>query len=284
MENAHTSTKLARQYGRESDKQIKVLLMMSTIRLNFPCTFVLTLVVFSASVLGQSDLNLTKAATARLNDGRVVGVSVVVRQGVATLTGAVKDVTVKVKAENIVAATPGIKHVVNNCTMLPLGVAKVTVKSGLGIYKKPLNALIPANAGRFNLLRRADGPFPVPRNLKVTDAAAGIYVSNDNKALQFLIINFGDLTSHDKAMKWLVTDDGRRPNNLFSEGLPRVKNGKVVGKRYDARFEGASVALSFWTNGSVFVFLQGTMNTKPELNLKPANNADLSAFENALTY
>lgn len=85
---------------------------------------VLTLTVaLMMSACGKSDADLTKAATDKLAADKVVGVTVAVKDGVATLTGEVADITVKNKAEASVKAVEGIKSVVNSCTLKPLPVA-----------------------------------------------------------------------------------------------------------------------------------------------------------------
>lgn len=69
---------------------------------------------------GKSDTDLQKAASDKLAADKVVGVSVAVKGGVATLTGEVADVTVRSKAEASVKAVEGIKQVTNNTTLKPL--------------------------------------------------------------------------------------------------------------------------------------------------------------------
>ena len=82
---------------------------------------VLTLAVaLFLSACGQSDANLLKAANEKLTAEKVVGVTVVVKNGVATLTGEVADQSVKARAETSVKAVEGIKLVTNNCTLMPL--------------------------------------------------------------------------------------------------------------------------------------------------------------------
>ncbi len=71
------------------------------------------------SACGKSDADLTKAATDKLTADKVTGVTVAVKDGVATLTGEVADQTVKAKAETSVKTVEGIKSVTNNCTLKP---------------------------------------------------------------------------------------------------------------------------------------------------------------------
>ncbi len=81
---------------------------------------VLTLAVaIFMSACGKSDADLQKAATDKLTADKVTGVTVVVKGGVATLTGEVENITVKTKAESS-AKVEGIKSVVNNITLKPL--------------------------------------------------------------------------------------------------------------------------------------------------------------------
>jgi len=68
---------------------------------------------------GKSDADLQKAATEKLAADKVMGVTVAVKDGVATLTGEVADATVKAKAETTVKAVEGIKSVTNSCTVKP---------------------------------------------------------------------------------------------------------------------------------------------------------------------
>ena len=64
------------------------------------------------SACGKSDADLLKAANDKLTADKVTGVTVAVKDGVATLTGEVADAAVKSKAEASVKAVEGIKSVV----------------------------------------------------------------------------------------------------------------------------------------------------------------------------
>ncbi len=68
---------------------------------------------------GKSDADLQKAAADKLTADKVTGVTVAVKDGVATLTGEVADAAVKTKAEATVKGVEGIKSVTNNCTIKP---------------------------------------------------------------------------------------------------------------------------------------------------------------------
>ena len=68
---------------------------------------------------GKSDADLQKAATDKLTADKVVGVTVAVKDGVATLTGEVADAAVKTKAEATVKGVEGVKSVTNSCTVKP---------------------------------------------------------------------------------------------------------------------------------------------------------------------
>lgn len=68
---------------------------------------------------GKSDADLQKAATDKLTADKVTGVTVAVKDGVATLSGEVADATVKSKAEAS-AKVEGIKSVDNKITLKPL--------------------------------------------------------------------------------------------------------------------------------------------------------------------
>ncbi len=71
------------------------------------------------SACGKSDADLLKAANDKLTADKVVGVTVAVKDGLATLTGEVADAAVKSKAEASVKTVEGIKSVTNNCTIKP---------------------------------------------------------------------------------------------------------------------------------------------------------------------
>ncbi len=82
---------------------------------------VLTLAVaLFLSACGKSDADLTKAATDKLTADKVTGVTVAVKDGVATLSGEVADITVKSKAETSVKTVEGIKSVTNSITLKAL--------------------------------------------------------------------------------------------------------------------------------------------------------------------
>jgi hyperosmotically inducible protein len=71
------------------------------------------------SACGKSDADLQKAATDKLAAEKVAGVNVTVKDGVATLTGEVADITVKNKAEAAVKGVEGIKSVNATLKALP---------------------------------------------------------------------------------------------------------------------------------------------------------------------
>ncbi|NOT48832.1 MAG: BON domain-containing protein, partial [Acidobacteria bacterium] len=75
------------------------------------------------SACGKSDADLAKAVTDKLAADKVTGVTVAVKDGVATLTGEVADAAAKSKAEASAKAVEGIKSVVNSTTLKPLPVA-----------------------------------------------------------------------------------------------------------------------------------------------------------------
>jgi hyperosmotically inducible periplasmic protein len=83
------------------------------------------LTVFSLAIVlllgacGKKDSDLQKAAQDKLVADGVTGVTVAVNDGVATLTGQVKDITVKNKAEAS-AKVEGIKSVNNQITLAAL--------------------------------------------------------------------------------------------------------------------------------------------------------------------
>lgn len=83
-------------------------------------TVIMLAVALFMSACGKSDADLTKAANDKLAADKVTGVAVAVKDGVATLSGEVADVTVKSKAEASVKTVEGIKSVTNSLTTKPL--------------------------------------------------------------------------------------------------------------------------------------------------------------------
>ena len=68
---------------------------------------------------GKNDADLQKSVTDKLAAEKITGVTVAVKDGVATLTGEVQDITVKNKAD-AAAKVEGIKSVDNKLTTKPL--------------------------------------------------------------------------------------------------------------------------------------------------------------------
>ena len=75
--------------------------------------------VLFLAACGKSDADLTKAANDKLAADSVTGVTVTVKDGVATLSGQVADITVKSKAETSVKSVEGIKSVTNTIALAP---------------------------------------------------------------------------------------------------------------------------------------------------------------------
>lgn len=83
----------------------KILLMMMSLA-----------VVFTACK--PKDADIQKSITEHIaNNPDMSGVTVSVKDGVATLTGECKDEACKVNCENAVKGMKGVKSVVNNCTV-----------------------------------------------------------------------------------------------------------------------------------------------------------------------
>jgi hyperosmotically inducible protein len=78
--------------------------------------------VMLLSACGKSDADIQKAAQAALTAANAPGATVTVKDGVATLTGEVADITVKNKAESAVKVD-GVKSVTNNLTLKPVAPA-----------------------------------------------------------------------------------------------------------------------------------------------------------------
>src|SRR5687767_666641 len=78
-------------------------------------------VVLLAACGGKSDAELQKAISDKLAAERVAGVTVSVKDGVATLAGEVADVTVRNKAESAAKSVEGVKSVdATKVTLKPL--------------------------------------------------------------------------------------------------------------------------------------------------------------------
>jgi osmotically-inducible protein OsmY len=73
-----------------------------------------------AAACGKKDADIQKAVQDKLNADGVTGVTATVKDGVASLSGEVADVTVKSKAENSAKGVDGVKSVSNNITLKPL--------------------------------------------------------------------------------------------------------------------------------------------------------------------
>src|SRR4051812_48157913 len=87
-------------------------------------SYALVTIALIASVLmsacGKKDADIQKAVQDKLTADGVTGVSATVKDGVATLSGEVADVTVKSKAENSAKGVDGVKSVSNNITLKAL--------------------------------------------------------------------------------------------------------------------------------------------------------------------
>lgn len=86
-------------------------------------TVLMLAIAMMAAACGKSDADLTTAVNDKLKADGVTGVTVAVKDGVATLTGEVADVTVKSKAEASAKTVEGIKSVTNSLTTKPLPAA-----------------------------------------------------------------------------------------------------------------------------------------------------------------
>jgi hyperosmotically inducible protein len=71
-------------------------------------------IVMMMSACGKSDSDLQKAVNDKLAAEKVTGITATVKDGVATLTGEVTNITVKTSAETAVKSVEGIKSVTNN--------------------------------------------------------------------------------------------------------------------------------------------------------------------------
>lgn len=91
-------------------------------KIKFLTILTIAAVMFMAAC-GKSDADVQKAVQAKLAADGVTGVTVAVKDGVATLSGEVADITVKTKAEASAKGVEGVKSVTNSTTLKPIPVA-----------------------------------------------------------------------------------------------------------------------------------------------------------------
>lgn len=85
-------------------------------KIKFLTVLSLAIALFIGACGGKSDADLQKAAADKLAADGVAGVTVAVKDGIATLSGEVANITVKTKAETS-AKVEGVKSVVSNITL-----------------------------------------------------------------------------------------------------------------------------------------------------------------------
>lgn len=88
-------------------------------KLSILAVLALTLAVIAAGC-GKKDADIQKSVQDKLTADGVTGVTATVKDGVATLTGEVKDITVKSKAEASAKTVDGVKSVTNNISLAAL--------------------------------------------------------------------------------------------------------------------------------------------------------------------
>ncbi len=150
---------------------------------------VLTLAIaLFISACGKSDADLLKAANDKLAADKVVGVTVAVKDGVATLTGEVADQAVKAKAEATVKGVEGIKSVTNNCTLKPPPPPVISPDKMVegtiyeGLKKKGITGVTVTVANGEVTLSGTVDKAKVPEVMMVAnEAKAGKVINNLNK-------------------------------------------------------------------------------------------------------
>jgi osmotically-inducible protein OsmY len=85
-------------------------------KIKFLTILTIAAVMFMAAC-GKSDADVQKAVQAKLTADGVTGVTVAVKDGVATLSGELTDITVKTKAEASAKGVEGVKSVNNTVTV-----------------------------------------------------------------------------------------------------------------------------------------------------------------------
>lgn len=94
----------------------------------------------------KNDSDLQRAASDKLSADNINGVAVAVKDGTATLTGEVKDMTTRTKAEADVKTIQGIKTVNNHLSLIPI--TAVPTPSG---QDKAMEDAITANLKKANV-------------------------------------------------------------------------------------------------------------------------------------
>lgn len=80
----------------------------------------LTIILFVTAFLiscGPKDADLAKSITQQMS--AMPGISVTVKDGIATITGECANESEKLRCESIAKGVKGVKSVVNNCTVTP---------------------------------------------------------------------------------------------------------------------------------------------------------------------
>ena len=78
----------------------------------------LAVALFASACGGKSDADIQKAANEKLANDKISGITASVKDGAATLTGDVKDITLKSKAEASVKSVDGVKSVTDNINVI----------------------------------------------------------------------------------------------------------------------------------------------------------------------
>lgn len=89
-------------------------------KIKFLTVLSLAAMLFLAACGGKNDADLQKAVTDKFTAEKITGVTVAVKDGVATLTGEAADAAAKKKAEDTAKGVEGIKSVTNSMTLKPL--------------------------------------------------------------------------------------------------------------------------------------------------------------------
>jgi hyperosmotically inducible protein len=111
-------------------------------KVKFFTILTLAAALFLAACGGKSDADLQKAATDKLAGDKIPGVNVSVKDGVATLSGEVADITVKNKANTDVKSVEGIKSVTDNTTLKPLPPPPAPVSQANGAEPEQSDAMM----------------------------------------------------------------------------------------------------------------------------------------------
>jgi hypothetical protein len=144
----------------------------------------------------------------------------------------------------------------------------------LGIYRGPLDQLIPARIGAFKLMRLYANP------IRGSIGRTGGYYATATKALEFEVWNFNNVQETQSELESRMKNMSNGPLKCsFTNKGQKMKGVRQVGSRYIARCGNEGDVGVFWTNGTVLVWLGHGMGSRTW-----ASMSEILALENMLVY